>query len=206
MLYNYLLAKLCAKLAPWNFCTMTTISERLLELRGERKQGEFAKLLGINPNTLRSYESGRSLPNQDILERICVHFSVSPAWLLLGHGPMKIEEFPTVPLTSETVGPPEQQSAPDSKILIEKLEKELEAERLERRTLTNENRRLYQENSTLLRENGDLREKIARLEAQQGRELPPRAEAVSLRPIPVGGHAVHESVDPCCRARVTANR
>lgn len=52
------------------------------------KQKDFAQILGINPNTLRAYEDGRSIPNQDVLERICVKFSVSPAWLLLGRGPM----------------------------------------------------------------------------------------------------------------------
>lgn len=67
---------------------MSTIAERLLTLRGKAKQGEFAKLLGINPNTLRSYENGRSSPNQDFLEQICVQFSVSPEWLLLGRGTM----------------------------------------------------------------------------------------------------------------------
>lgn len=66
---------------------MKTIGERLLFVRGEMKQGAFAKALNINPNTLRNYESGRVSPNQDILERICVQFSVSPEWLLLGTGP-----------------------------------------------------------------------------------------------------------------------
>lgn len=67
---------------------MSTIAERLLMVRGSAKQGEFAKALSINPNTLRNYENGRVLPNQDILERICVQFSVSPVWLLLGTGSM----------------------------------------------------------------------------------------------------------------------
>lgn len=71
---------------------MTTFAQRLLILRGSTKQGEFAQQLEVNPNTLRAYEEGRSLPNQDVLSRICVKFSVSPSWLLLGHGPMRIEE------------------------------------------------------------------------------------------------------------------
>ena len=70
---------------------MSTIAERMLLLRGKTKQGVFAKLLEINPNTLRSYENGRTSPNQEFLERVCVQFSVSPAWLLLGKGPMKMD-------------------------------------------------------------------------------------------------------------------
>ena len=67
---------------------MNTFAERLLLLRGKIKQNEFAKLLEINPNTLRSYENGLALPNQKLLESICVKFSVFPEWLLLGTGPM----------------------------------------------------------------------------------------------------------------------
>lgn len=88
-------AKLHAKLSAVELLRMnTTISERLLALRGKTKQGDFAKLLGINPNTLRNYENGRVYPNQEILERICVTFSVLPEWLLMGTGPMK-NESPT---------------------------------------------------------------------------------------------------------------
>ncbi len=67
---------------------MKTIASRLLMLRGETKQGQFATMLGLNPNTLRAYETGRAIPNQEILARVCVKFSVNPAWLLLGTGPM----------------------------------------------------------------------------------------------------------------------
>ena len=71
---------------------MTTFAQCLPILRGSTQQGEFAQQLEVNPNSLRAYEEGRSLPNQDVLSRICVKFSVSPSWLLLGHGPMRIEE------------------------------------------------------------------------------------------------------------------
>ena len=69
----------------------------MLMLRGSTKQGTFAQELEVNPNTLRAYEEGRSLPNQDVLSRICVKLSVSPAWLLLGQGPMKAEAPATSP-------------------------------------------------------------------------------------------------------------
>ncbi|MBQ7607987.1 MAG: helix-turn-helix domain-containing protein [Desulfovibrionaceae bacterium] len=71
---------------------MTTISKRIVLVRDSLTQKDFAEKLGINPNTLRSYECGRSLPNQEVLERVCVQFSVSPSWLLLGKGEMKSKE------------------------------------------------------------------------------------------------------------------
>ena len=68
---------------------MITFAQRLLALRGATKQKIFAQELRINPNTLRAYEEGRSLPNQKVLERICVKYSVSPVWLLLGEGSVR---------------------------------------------------------------------------------------------------------------------
>src|SRR5574344_1354858 len=68
---------------------MSTLADRLLLVRGKAKQGAFARGLGVNPNTLRSYENGRSSPNQEFLERICVQFSVSAGWLVLGRGDMR---------------------------------------------------------------------------------------------------------------------
>lgn len=63
---------------------MSSIAERILTVRGDMPQASFAKALGINPNTLRSYERGLAIPNQEVLARLCVKFSVNPAWLLLG--------------------------------------------------------------------------------------------------------------------------
>lgn len=71
---------------------MSSIADRLLQIRGKVKQKAFADTLGINANTLRGYESGRVLPNHEFLEKICVQFSVNPKWLLLGTGPMKTGE------------------------------------------------------------------------------------------------------------------
>ena len=171
ILFQYVIvnlrAKLHAKLSVPELLRMDTIAERLLRVRGKTKQGEFAKSLGINPNTLRTYENGRSLPNQEVLERICVQFSVSPAWLLLGVGPMRanLEE----PLPSPENAAIGIQGADGA---VTKLERELELERGERRDLAAEIRRLYREKEQLLREKeqlvreiGTLREKLARLEA-----------------------------------------
>ncbi len=67
-----------------------SIADRILNVRGARKQGDFARELDVNPNTLRAYEKGRATPGQDFLERLAVKFSVNPEWLLLGRGDMHL--------------------------------------------------------------------------------------------------------------------
>ena len=61
---------------------------------------------------------------------------------------------------------------------VTRLERELDLEREERRELAVENRRLYREKEQLLREkeellreNGNLREKLARFEAEHGKRI-----------------------------------
>lgn len=162
-------AKLHAKLCVLELLRMTTIADRFLQVRGKIKQGEFAKALGINPNTLRNYENGRVLPNQEILERICTQFSVSPRWLLLGEGAMiesgegaKID-FLVGQVDTSRLTPQKQEW--DLSHVLAKLEK-TEGQRDD---LIEENRQLHRENASLLRENGTLREKLARLEAERGK-------------------------------------
>ena len=150
---------------------MSTIAERFLLLRGKTKQGEFATLLNINPNTLRNYENGRVLPNQAILERICVQFSVSAEWLLLGHGPMyreKEEHALTTPQSAQAQ-PCETTNIPLC-ARCEKLESKLE--KLEERWEKAEERKdaLVEENQRLLKENGILREENATLRERQRKE------------------------------------
>ena len=144
-------AKLGAKLRATELLRMSTIAERLLKLRGKSKQGEFAASLCVNPNTLRSYENGRSLPNQDFLERICVQFSVSPAWLLLGQGPMWLDECEAEQkgVQASAGGMPCPECAA--------LKNELASEKQERRNLSDENRQLYRRCLELERQNGELR-------------------------------------------------
>lgn len=60
------------------------IAEKIVALRGKESRAKFAAKLGINANTLRNYESGQSLPNSDVLAKICQVSGVDPAWLLCG--------------------------------------------------------------------------------------------------------------------------
>ena len=61
---------------------MSTLGERLRELRGKTSQAEMARVLGMaRPQWIR-YENGESTPGVDILERICRAHAVSADWLL----------------------------------------------------------------------------------------------------------------------------
>lgn len=77
---------------------MTTIAERLIFLRGTATQADFAERMGINVNTLRSYEKGRSLPGYEVLESLCVKLEVSATWILTGEGPV----FKQTPISGGT--------------------------------------------------------------------------------------------------------
>ena len=52
-------------------------------LRAGFKSAElFAKAIGLEPHTYRKYERGDSMPNLDILTRICTNLRVTPNDLL----------------------------------------------------------------------------------------------------------------------------
>lgn len=148
---------------------MSSIAERLLLLRGAIKQGEFSRIVGVNPNTLRSYENGRSIPNHEFLEQICVQFSVSADWLLLGHGPMRLDNQAdqtdcAAPMSPEPLTP----DGDNAYTFYRMLERRLDALEAERRELSDEMRQLYRSYATLLQENGELKATLARLEERKG--------------------------------------
>jgi len=64
------------------------IGKRIEELRGKISREAFAAELGVHAQTLARYEKGERLPDSTFLENISKRFSVAPAWLLLGEGPM----------------------------------------------------------------------------------------------------------------------
>ncbi len=65
---------------------MSSIADRLIYLRGNATQAEFAERIGINVNTLRGYEKGRALPGYEVLEALCLKTNASPGWILTGRG------------------------------------------------------------------------------------------------------------------------
>lgn len=52
----------------------SAISEKLVELRGNRSQGEVAKELGISTSALSMYENGERIPRDPIKIRIADYY------------------------------------------------------------------------------------------------------------------------------------
>lgn len=156
---------------------MNDLAERLISLRTGLSRREFAKSLGITESTLRNYEKGASSPDAQFLAEICKKMRLSPEWLLFGTGSSRTADAssPKAEASMKTLS----SECPR----CDKLERDLELEKEERRELATDNRRLYREKEELhrekeqlmrekeqlLRENGALREKLARLEAEHAR-------------------------------------
>lgn len=188
---------------------MTTLGKRIRLARGNASQDVFARRIQVSKGSLGFYERDENLPNSDVILKICSATGVTLDWLLLGQGPMMTTDASTTDTSAAQEYAGEQQayeqSARASMASYARLEQELEIERQERRDLAAENRKLHQEKEALLLQIIELREKVARLEAASREDPSQRTGVVSIRSAPVGGHAVHESVDPCCRASVSAN-
>ncbi|MFV0420868.1 helix-turn-helix domain-containing protein [Oleidesulfovibrio sp.] len=147
--------------------------QNLRALRGAQSRKDFAALLGIQPNTLRNYEEGLSLPNFELGMLISRKFNVSPEWLLSGENAATCESSTH---TTETESRGTATAACSRCIHLElELEKLRQEERKEREILTQHARELTQElrevnaeNRRLASLNGELRERIGRLEDQRG--------------------------------------
>ena len=61
---------------------MSTIGDRMRELRGPSSLREMAEAIGIKYNAWARYEAGGSLPGAEIIEKICRVHSCSADWLL----------------------------------------------------------------------------------------------------------------------------
>ncbi|SHI59715.1 helix-turn-helix domain-containing protein [Halodesulfovibrio aestuarii] len=142
------------------------IADRIRKIRGNLSQREFADRIGINMNTLRAYEKGRSLPPSEVLENICLNFDASPSWLLLG---IESER------RQESSQPTHQENCPR----CTELEARLDKEREEVRELSKELRELNAENRTILKENGKLKEEIGLLKGELKARAAPTDKATT---------------------------
>ncbi len=61
---------------------VSTFSDRLKKLRGEMKQAEFARKIGLAQNSYNRYEAGERVPDIDILSQMASRLGVSTDWLL----------------------------------------------------------------------------------------------------------------------------
>lgn len=55
---------------------------RLKELRGEMRQEEFGKRIGVSRTSISYYENGSRTADIEIIDRLCREFDVSADWLL----------------------------------------------------------------------------------------------------------------------------
>ena len=132
---------------------MSTLGERLKQLRGNTRQADLAAALGMAQTTLSNYETGRNEPNIETIRIFVSHFSVNLRWLLFGEGPVKDEDTASTCLETSAK---EKTSSSQMEETITKLERELGLEREERRELAAETRRLYREKEELHREKEQL--------------------------------------------------
>ena len=61
---------------------MSSVAERLKEIRAGRSQSEVAQMLGIKQTAWSRYENGAAIPGGEMILHICNTFSVSADWLL----------------------------------------------------------------------------------------------------------------------------
>ncbi len=71
-----------AKWEAFQGAFLSVFSDRLRTLRGELKQAEFARKVGIAQNTYSRYESGERIPDIEVLARLAARLDVSADWLL----------------------------------------------------------------------------------------------------------------------------
>lgn len=79
---------------------MSSIGERIREIRGKISQEKFADRTGINKSTLGRYERGVNSPDTNAISAICKAFHVNPEWLFTGKGKTFSDDIATYPDTS----------------------------------------------------------------------------------------------------------
>lgn len=71
------------------------MEERLKKIRKQHKSGKtqdsFADFLGISKSNLASYESGRRVPSEAVIQLICQKCNINEKWLRTGEGEMLVE-------------------------------------------------------------------------------------------------------------------
>ena len=55
-------------------------------------QREMATRLDVHYKSINNYLTGKTMPDGTVLARVCEEFKISPAWLLLGEGPVKPDD------------------------------------------------------------------------------------------------------------------
>jgi transcriptional regulator with XRE-family HTH domain len=66
------------------------LDKRIKELRKALNltQNELGSRIGMTPNTITNYETGRRVPSNQVIFSICREFNVNEDWLRTGNGDM----------------------------------------------------------------------------------------------------------------------
>ena len=66
------------------------MNKRIKELRKALNltQNELGSRIGMTPNTITNYETGRRVPSNQVIFSICREFNVNEDWLRTGNGEM----------------------------------------------------------------------------------------------------------------------
>lgn len=83
---------------------MSSIGERIREIRGKISQEKFAERTGINKSTLGRYERGINSPDSNAISSICKAFHVNSEWLFTGKGKTFSDDIARYPDTSTEIG------------------------------------------------------------------------------------------------------
>ncbi len=74
---------------------MPGFSNRLLKVRNDKSQTEFAAFLGIEQTHISRYENDKAKPGYEFLYLLAEKLNVNIHWLLTGEGEMYITNQPT---------------------------------------------------------------------------------------------------------------
>jgi len=154
---------------------MEDLAARLKHVRGKRSAKDFAALLGCSMQTIYRYEWGERVPDELFLQEVAEKTGTSLDWLK-GDTLDRIAPVENSSHTKKSLSA--KQYYAELEMRLEKAELKIEVLEEERRDLAAETRRLYREKEQLLREkeellreNGNLREKLARFEAEHGKRI-----------------------------------
>jgi len=137
---------------------MSTIGQRLKQIRGKESRESFAKRFGVHRNTLGRWEAGERSPDFSFIVEVTKAYEFAPDWVLLGQGPKKRNNLPTSPEPCLHCQELEAQLN-EKKTELHRVGKEFQEERVLNRELASENRQL-------LKENADLRVELERAKAR----------------------------------------
>ena len=76
---------------------MSTLGERIKNLRGEASQQQFADKLSITRQYVALLESDKREPSPLLIDSLCQKFGVRREWLELGHEPMYSADLASEP-------------------------------------------------------------------------------------------------------------